>query len=273
MAKPTVLFVHGSWHSPKHFQPARDAFEQAGYPTECPCQPTFNAKPGTASMQEDAKCIRSLLEELVEAQSKDVICVLHSYGGVVGTEAIHESLGKIVRQKSGLNGGVIGLLYMAAFLLPLGASLGSAFGGSLPPFIQVEVRNSFLTIPCCFDVNCANADTVLVLFAQDDDSCNVKEPHRRFYNDLPKQDQDHWVSELRPQPAIAQLTPLTYTAYKYHPVTYLYCENDEGLPFEVQKTMVEHCDVNLKIETCTAGHSPFLSQIDTLLWVVERMAE
>lgn len=145
MSKPTVLFVHGAWHSPKHFQPARDAFELAGYPTECPRQPTFDAKPGTATLYEDAKCIRSLLDELIEAQGKDVICVLHSYGGVVGTEAIHESLGKKIRQENGLKGGVLGILYMAAFILPLGASLGSAFGGSLPPFIQVEVRCSFPT--------------------------------------------------------------------------------------------------------------------------------
>lgn len=140
MSKPTVLFVHGSWHSPKHFQPARDAFESAGYPTECPCQPTFDAKPGTVALYDDAKCIRSLLNELVEAQGKDVVCVLHSYGGVVGTEAIHESLGKKARQDAGLNGGVLGILYMTAFVLPLGASLSTAFGGSLPPFIQVEVR-------------------------------------------------------------------------------------------------------------------------------------
>lgn len=101
MPKPTVLFVHGAWHSPKHFQPCRDAFKSAGYPTECPCQPTFDAKPGTATFHDDAECIRSLLNELVETEGKDVICVLHSYGGVVGTEAIHELLGKKVRQNNG----------------------------------------------------------------------------------------------------------------------------------------------------------------------------
>lgn len=146
MSKPTVLFVHGAWHSPKHFQPARDAFESAGYPTECPCQPTFDARAGTATLYDDAKCIRFLLNELVEKQGKDVICVLHSYGGVVGTEAIDASLGKKNRQDNGLSGGVLGLLYMAAFVLPLGSSLSTAFGGSLPPFIQVEVRRP--STPC-----------------------------------------------------------------------------------------------------------------------------
>ena len=98
-------------------------------------------------MYDDAKSLRSLLDELIEAQGKGVICVLHSYGGVVGTEAIHESLGRTVRQSKGLNGGVLGILYMTAFILPLGASLLAALGGSHPSFVQVEVRKSLPPIP------------------------------------------------------------------------------------------------------------------------------
>lgn len=100
----------------------------------------------------------------------------------------------------------------------------------------------------------------------------MKEPERRFYNDLSKQEQDHWVSELRPHPAIAQLTPLTYLAYQHHPVVYLFCENDEAISLEIQKSMVGGSGVDFKVETCTAGHSPFLSQIDDLIGVVEKMA-
>lgn len=158
MSNPTVLFVCGAWHSPKHFQQAQDALESAGFPSECPRLPTFDAKAGTAAMYEDAKCIRSLLNELIEEQGKDVICILHSYGGVVGTEAIHESLGKKVRQDNGLSGGVVGILYMSAFLLPLGAHLNTAWGGSFPPFIQLFVRNSFPLLSSLLDVNCATAD-------------------------------------------------------------------------------------------------------------------
>lgn len=139
MSNLTVLFVTGSWHSPKHFQPAREAFESAGYPTECPCLPTFDAKVPVVKMYEDAACIRSVLDKLVETERKDVICVLHSYGGMVGTEGIHESLGKNFREAKSLDGGVLGILYMAAFVLPLGTHLGTAFGGPLPPFIRVEV--------------------------------------------------------------------------------------------------------------------------------------
>ncbi|MCJ1377259.1 hypothetical protein MMC17_000351 [Xylographa soralifera] len=242
--KPTVLFVHGSWHSPAHFQPVKELFEAHGYPTECPCQPSFNANPASTNLEEDAKAIRSALDKLVVDEGKDVIVVMHSYGGVVGTQAVDASLGKKARQNKGLAGGVIHLLYLCAFILPLGDSLGSALGGGLPPFIKVE----------------------------EDGTCNMMEPERRFYNDLPKQQQDHWVSELKPHPAIAQLTPISYAAYMYHPVTYLYCENDQALPLEVQKMMVVGSGPHFQTETCASGHSPFLSMPETVLKVVEKIA-
>lgn len=47
---------------------------------------------------------------------------------------------KKAREAKGLAGGVIRLVFMCAFLLPLGDSLGSAFGGSLPPFIPIDVN-------------------------------------------------------------------------------------------------------------------------------------
>jgi pimeloyl-ACP methyl ester carboxylesterase len=77
--------------------------------------------------------IRSELTKLVEDLGKDVMVVMHSYGGIVGTEAVHESLAKKAREGKVLPGGVLGLLYMCAFLLP--------------PFVPVEVGKQ-LTMKC-----------------------------------------------------------------------------------------------------------------------------
>lgn len=101
------------------------------------------------------------------------------------------------------------------------------------------------------------------------------EPERRFYNDLPEEEQAHWIAELQPCPAIAQMTPITHAAYLHHPTTYLYCENDGGLPLEVQKMMVsricQETGIVIDTKSCTAGHSPFLSQPDVVLQVVEEV--
>lgn len=96
-------------------------------------------------------------------------------------------------------------------------------------------------------------------------------PARRFYSDLSKEEQDHWVAELAPCPAIAQTTPLTYAAYLYHPATYLFCEGDQALPFEIQQTMVQQTGVYFATERCSAGHSPFLSQPETVLKIVNNI--
>ena len=100
----------------------------------------------------------------------------------------------------------------------------------------------------------------------------MEEPDRRFYNDLPKQEQDHWVSQLKPHPAIAQMTPISYAAYMHHPVTYLYCKNDQALPWEIQKLMVAGSGQHFQTEICESGHSPFLSMPETVLKVVEQIA-
>lgn len=135
---PTVLFIHGSWHNPNHFKAIRTLFESAGFPTECPAQATINAKPHTTlTLQDDVQVIQATLSKLIE-DSRDVIVVMHSYGGVLGSEAIHEKFSKKARQEKGLAGGVTQLLYMAAFILPLGASITTTFG-QLPPFIKLEV--------------------------------------------------------------------------------------------------------------------------------------
>lgn len=138
-SKPTILFVHGSWHNPNHFQPIRTLFESHGFPTECPLQATYNATPhSTFTLQDDVAIIQSALTKLLEL-GKEVIVVMHSYGGVLGSEAVLEEYGKKARGEKGLEGGVTRLLYLAAFVLPVGASLTTTFGG-MPPFIKVEVR-------------------------------------------------------------------------------------------------------------------------------------
>jgi hypothetical protein len=101
------------------------------------------------------------------------------------------------------------------------------------------------------------------------------DPETRFYNDLPPDEQAHWTSELIKCPAVAQLTPITNAAYLYHPVTYLFCENDQALPLFLQQEMVkkieESTGITIEEQTCSAGHSPFLSQPETLLQLVNEI--
>ncbi|TVY17165.1 hypothetical protein LARI1_G004568 [Lachnellula arida] len=240
---PTILFIHGSWHNPNHFKTIRTLFESAGFPTECPAQATVNAKPHTTlTLQDDVQVIQAALSKLIE-DGKDVIVVMHSYGGVLGSEAVHEKFGKKARQEKGLTGGVTQLLYMTAFILPLGASITSTFG-ELPPFIKVE----------------------------DNGLCFIQGGDSVFYDDLPTEDQVYYSSELAPVPIATQTAIPTYAAYQHYPSTYLYCSGDAALPLHFQEMLVNGSGVHFQKETCTASHSPFLSQPQVVLDIVKKLA-
>ena len=70
------------------------------------------------------------LVELVEKQEKTVVIIMHSYGGLVGSEAIPENLAYEFRRSKGLTGGVSYLILYAAFILGVGQSVLGVFGES-----------------------------------------------------------------------------------------------------------------------------------------------
>ncbi|KAK4935204.1 hypothetical protein LTR10_023704 [Elasticomyces elasticus] len=230
--KPVIYMLHGAWHSPAYFVTVKSKIESEGYTMMCPQVPTSGAVPPTKTLYEDANFVRGEMERLIE-QGQDVVLVMHSYGGVVGTQAA-AGLGKAERQKKGQKGGIVHLFYACAFIVALEQSLCDPLGGKLAPWIKVE----------------------------DDGSCNPVGPEQIFYQDLPPDDQKYWAAQLKHHVAKSQLEPVHQVAYRDIPVSYLYCENDQALPFEFQKLMVKKCGVEVREFTCDAGHSPFLSQPD-----------
>lgn len=149
--KPTVLFVHGLWHTPIHFRRIRDLIESNGYSTSCPALPSVGQRPPVGLM-DDAQCIREELGNLIDHERRTVIVIAHSYGGVVTTQAVDARFAFQSRRTRGLTGGVIRIVYMCAFLLPQGECLrtaltsGSPSYAKLPPYISVDVRPKALSV-------------------------------------------------------------------------------------------------------------------------------
>ena len=81
-------------------------------------------------MLDDALAVRAELSRLIEKENKLVLVVQHSYGGLVGSEAITEELSYRKRQAQGLPGGVFYLFLYTAFLLEEGQSVTGTFGES-----------------------------------------------------------------------------------------------------------------------------------------------
>ena len=131
---PTLLLVQGSFQIPQVYESLVLGLEGCGYRTVHPrlpsCSDTENPDFPKRTLVDDATAIRTELDRLIEHEGKDVVVIMHSYGGLVGSEAVTEEFSRVKRKEKGLPGGVIHLFYYAAFVLEEGQSVLSAFGES-----------------------------------------------------------------------------------------------------------------------------------------------
>jgi alpha-beta hydrolase superfamily lysophospholipase len=157
----TVVVCHGSYHTPAPYQPLVDALTANGIETYCPQRPTCDlsqlnvgnpnnpdfdrrAPPGGYPLPaDDAAEVGLLLDKLI-AQGKSVLLAGHSSGGWVAAEAAQYSRQAPVRAKEGKIGGVIGIFFIGAFIVPQGQSVHSFFQPPdgkvvVPPFMRFHV--------------------------------------------------------------------------------------------------------------------------------------
>lgn len=138
MAKPTIIFATGAWHTPDCYDSTRAQLHQRGWETEAVTYPSVGAEPPTKGLADDVAALRSCLERVADA-GKDIVLVVHSYGGLVGQNAV-EGLGAAQRAKAGKKGGVLIFVYLAAFVAPKGASIKGMLGGQYLPWMKFDVR-------------------------------------------------------------------------------------------------------------------------------------
>lgn len=145
---PTVLIVQGCFQTPSRYEKLVDSLASLGHPTVHPrlpsCSGTDHPDFPKTTLVDDALAIRLELTRQVEYEGKFVVVAMHSYGGLVGSEAIPEELGYAKRQSLGLPGGVIHLFYYCAFILNEGQSVLSAFGESPNNDVRVRILRSSL---------------------------------------------------------------------------------------------------------------------------------
>lgn len=158
--KPTFLIIHGAWQTPLFYEDLIGHLEFLGYDSTCPHLPSCKETPDSAfrsiTLADDAAFIKAEAARLVQAAGKTVFVVLHSYGGIVGDEALTDGLSYLRRRQLGLKGGIIGLYFVSAYLLRVGESWVDRFDGSnasQDPEVSPDcfhivsmVRQSFLKI-------------------------------------------------------------------------------------------------------------------------------
>lgn len=140
--RPTILFIPGAWFHHSTYDSFLSHLQHLSYPTAYASYPSLNpSHPATADAANDTEnVLKESLLPLIEDGGKDVVIVMHSYGGVPGSSAAR-GLSKVQRSGEGKRGGVVGLIHISGFVLPGGASVADGQGGQLPGWVKEnEVR-------------------------------------------------------------------------------------------------------------------------------------
>ncbi|RDW82484.1 alpha hydrolase-16 [Coleophoma cylindrospora] len=245
MSKPVFLLVPGAWHSPDSFSPTTKLLEKAGYEVKGVNLPSIGASPHHTSNEQDVQAIRNVLNPILSS-GKDVVVIMHSYGGTVGSEALGEYVADMEKGEKPGRGKVVRMVFCTAFCLPIGSSLMKALEMKRMPWFIVN---------------------------EDESEIQAGTPKEIFYNDISDAEAAPLIAHLKGQGYKTFFSDLTVEPWRIVPSTYILCEADNAIPIQAQEGMVAHAqsiapnafDV---IERCSAGHSPFLSQPE---WLAEKL--
>ena len=137
--KPTVLFVHGAWHTNEGFAQVQNYLSDAGYGIKNVQLPSSTPNgPYVQGIDEDVEVVRNALNDVVETES-DIILVVHSYGGIVGSSAA-KGFWKKQRREKDKDGGIVHMVFISAVALDEGVSVKDGIGGKLPPWLTIHVH-------------------------------------------------------------------------------------------------------------------------------------
>jgi pimeloyl-ACP methyl ester carboxylesterase len=261
--KPTVLFVHGAWHTNEPFAEVQQHLASAGYGIKNVQLPSSTPDgPYVQGIDDDVEVIRNALNDIVLTES-DIVVVMHSYGAIPGSSAAR-GFSRAERHKQGKDGGIIDMVYMAAMVCDEGISLKARIGGKLGSWITVHVGSTY-----------RSSMQSLLTRSQSDTSYMTSdtEAHDIFYNDIPKEEADKWIAKLNKQATKSFGDPCTYAAWKHIPSTYILCGKDNAIPIQAQELFIGQDGADFKTERFeNASHSPFLSMPKETADAIKRAA-
>ena len=246
-ALPTIVLVHGAWHTPPIYQSFIDALQAKDFTVHCPRLPSCDGtSPPTASLAEDISSVRDLVSGLVSS-NQQVLMLMHSYSGIVGTEAI-EGLTSAPRAAKGLSGGVIHLVYLCAYMLSPGGSVwGIVEEAGFAPLWDQYIENF------------------------EDGTCFVKDPTAAFFNVVGEDTTQLALRHSVRHPLSAYKTKTKGSAWRTVPATYVLTSQDVAVSSVYQDLMLRRVKadgVDLKVVEYDTGHSIFLTLQDAMVKLV-----
>jgi pimeloyl-ACP methyl ester carboxylesterase len=253
MARPTIVLVHGAWHSPEYFKPLSRVLQSHSYNVRSVALPSVVDEgmiPPT-DPKDDIAAVRTVVQEELDG-GHDVVVVPHSYGGIPTTSAIL-GLDPKSRKAAGQATSVVALGPISSFIIGAGKDLCT--GQDAPPGEKLGIYG--LKGPLNFIEPSFDAENI-------------------FYGDLPRQDAESWAAKLRPMLRTALWTLKSeYSAHKDIPVSYLVCTEDRALPEKTQRLIIKKIQDDgalVRVEEVKSSHSPFLSMPERTSDFIRRTA-
>lgn len=252
---PTILLIGGGWHVPHSYSKLTAQLEAAGFEVHVPALPSVDdVRPPKADFENDTAQIRSVAQELAD-NGRDFMVLMHSYGGQVGTNALH-GLGLESRWKEGKTGGISNLIYMTASAVLEGRSMVDT--------VKHFGHQDLMPMAMDFgdDMSCVCNDPKLLLVGE---------------TDLPTAEVDDYLASFVRWNGQTMLQPLSTprAAWRDIPVTFIYTTKDMIFPFEYQKFFVEGMEkegVAVQTATLETGHCPNFTTAKEVAEIVLKIA-
>lgn len=250
--KPVVILAHGVWHLPLTYEVFLSRLRSSGYEVHTPYFLSCTAlRPPNTSLKEDAFLLRRLLEILTN-QGKTIILAMHSYGGVVGCNAL-QGLDAQTRKKQGKAGGVAHLVGLAAHIHPSGLSIFD---------LVAEMGNEDL-IPSAFDI-------------AEDGSCFPVNAEMGLFEGLFNEERKKLMLTLSRATIKTMQDKVQYEGWRDVPLTYVLTTKDPTCFAHYQQRMLDKIQATgvvvdvIKLDT---GHRPYLTMTQECVDIIDLVAK
>ncbi|KAK7977013.1 hypothetical protein PG988_004503, partial [Apiospora saccharicola] len=234
-AYPVFLFVPGAWHQAWLLDPLRGYLMARGYASaHVELASVGAADPSRTGLADDIAAIRAGLEERIDA-GEELVVVAHSYGGIPTAGAV-QGLSVAERAREGKKGGVLMVVHMAAFAVPVGTSLRDNLPDkAYPPWWNVQ------------------GDIITPI-----------DPLRVFYADIKPELAAKLATRLQPHSLKAMEDKSGFAPWDHDgfEMGYIFAEEDQAIPLVAQQAMQSQFPTGSFTASLKASHTLFLSQCD-----------
>lgn len=288
--KPVIVFVPGAFSRPSDYDLVSNPLREAGYEVHVvhhTSSPDVLTEP-TPGMYDDADNIHRLVETLAD-EGKDVVIVMHSYGGLPGTQAC-EGLSRAERLHASKLGGIVRLLYVGAAIAPVGSSMAGVLRTGMP---LPSIETTHARPPLWKSISLAVGELIPLswiawLFSSSSLAASVE--GLWAYNRSPDIFTDWLLADISRDEALkyaavssalaqsvkSTVTPLTYAGYKHIPCSYMLTKLDRVNSPEVQQGFIDLVEKEsgsrVDVYEYDVGHCPQLSQPQWEVECVRRVA-